>query len=82
MAAERHSDRSARSKCPAGPADIGNAPSADGTTRERFHRFLGVAAGGLRVLEFVILDHQKVGAEAFDLLPGRWTHFGRGDDGR
>ncbi len=43
--------------------------------------FLGVAAGGLGLLEFLVLDRDELGAEAFDLLLGRRTHVGRGDDG-
>ena len=43
--------------------------------------FLGVAAGGLRRLEFLVLDGDEFGAEAFNLLLGRGPHVGRGDDG-
>ena len=46
-----------------------------------FRHFLGVAAGGLRVLELLVLDREEFGAEAFDLLLGRGPHVGRGDDG-
>ena len=42
--------------------------------------FLGVAARGLRVLEFFILDRKKFRAEAFDLLLGCGTNVGRRDD--
>ena len=43
--------------------------------------FLGVAAGCLRRLEFLVLDRDELGAEALDLLLGRGPHIGRGDDG-
>ena len=43
--------------------------------------FLGVAAGGFRRLEFLVLDRDELGAEALDLLLGRRPHVGRGDDG-
>ena len=46
-----------------------------------FRHFLGVAAGGLRVLEFLVLDREELGAEDFDLLLRRGAHVGRGDDG-
>ena len=42
--------------------------------------FLGVAARGLRVLEFFVLDRKEFCAEAFDLLLRRGTHIGRRDD--
>ena len=77
-----HSDGPARRNVRLARQTTGNPRSADGSRRERFHRCLGVAAGGLRVLEFVMLDREEVSAKAFDRLPGRWTHIGRGDDGR
>jgi hypothetical protein len=43
--------------------------------------FLGVAAGRLGGLEFLVLDRDEFRAEAFDLLLGRRPHVGRGDDG-
>ena len=46
-----------------------------------FRHLLGVAAGGLRVLEFLVLDREEFCAEAFDLLLGRGPHVSRGDDG-
>ncbi|MEY9737466.1 hypothetical protein ABH985_005255 [Bradyrhizobium ottawaense] len=42
---------------------------------------LGVAAGGLRVLELLVLDGEEFRAERFDLLFGRGPHVGRGHDG-
>src|SRR6185437_5963601 len=43
--------------------------------------FFGVAAGGLCVLEFLVLDRQELGAQALDLLLGGGAHVGGGDDG-
>ncbi len=43
--------------------------------------FLGIAAGGLGVLEFLVLDGKEFRAEALDLLLGGRTHVGGGDDG-
>ena len=40
---------------------------------------LGVAAGGLGVLELLVLDGEELGAERFDLLLGRGAHVGGGD---
>ena len=42
--------------------------------------FLGVAAGGLRVPEFLVLDREEFGAEAFHLLLGGRADVGRGHD--
>ena len=42
--------------------------------------FLGVAARGLGLLEFLVLDRDEFGAEQLDLLLGRGAHVGRGDD--
>ena len=42
--------------------------------------FLGVAAGGLGLLELLVLDGDEFGAERFDLFLGRRPHVGRGDD--
>ena len=42
--------------------------------------FLGVAAGGFGLLEFLVLDGDEFRAERLDLLLGRRTHVGRGDD--
>ena len=43
--------------------------------------FLGIAARGLGLFEFLVLDGDEFGAERFDLLLGRGPHVGRGDDG-
>ena len=42
--------------------------------------FLGVAGRGLGLLEFLVLDGDELGAEAFDLLLGGGAHVGRGHD--
>ena len=42
--------------------------------------FLGVAARGLGLLELLVLDGDEFRAERFDLLLGRRTDVGRGDD--
>ena len=39
--------------------------------------FLGVAAGRLGLLEFLVLDRDELGAEALDLLLGGRAHVGR-----
>src|SRR6202158_4805108 len=46
-----------------------------------FRHFLGIAAGGLRLLELLVLDREEFGAKAFDLLFHRGPPVGRGDDG-
>ena len=46
-----------------------------------FRHLLGVAAGGLRVLEFLVFDREEFGPEALHLLLGRGPHVSRGDDG-
>ena len=43
--------------------------------------FLGVAAGGLGLLELLVLDGEEFGAQALDLLLGGGPHVGGGDDG-
>ena len=42
--------------------------------------FLGVAAGGLGLLELVVLDGDELGAERLDLFLGGRAHVGRGHD--
>ncbi len=46
-----------------------------------FRHLLGVAAGSLRVLEFLVFDGEEFCAKAFHLLLGRRPNVGRGDDG-
>ena len=46
-----------------------------------FRHFLGVAARGLGLLEFLVLDRDELGAQAFHLLLGGRAHVGGGDDG-
>src|SRR6185437_3590892 len=43
--------------------------------------FLGVAAGGLGLLELFVLDGDEFGAKRFDLLLGGGAHVSGGDDG-
>ncbi len=43
--------------------------------------FLGVAAGGFRGFEFLVLDRDELGAEALDLFLGGRPHVGRSNDG-
>ena len=45
-----------------------------------FGHFLGVAAGRLRVLEFLVFDGEEFRTERLDLFFGGGAHVGGGDD--
>ena len=47
----------------------------------RVRHFLGVAARGLGLLEFLVLDRDEFCAKGLDLFLGRGTHVGRCDHG-
>ena len=46
-----------------------------------FRHFLGVAGGGFRLLEFLVLDRDEFRAEALHLFLDGRAHVGRGHDG-